>query len=266
MSNDRPWSKFFWSDWESDERLRQCSLAAQGLWMRMLCICAKGEPTGYLAIAGNPLDASGVARSAGITKDEAESLMAELEAWGVFSRDRKGRIYSRRMVKDVKKSKTAQKNGKHGGNPDLGVSPGKSGKNGASDNPQDKGHDKPQRPEARSQRVETDDADASSEKTKPQPLPDDWWPSDLDWQVARKAGLTDEEIEDAAREFRDYWHGQRRKSAGRKKDWPATWRNRVRDIASRRKRSPAGQPPQGNGQQTGSLVGVTRKLVHGSGG
>jgi hypothetical protein len=80
--------------------------------MRMLCICAKGEPHGYLAIGGQPLDAAGVARSAGITTDEAETLMAELDRWGVFSRDRKRRIYSRRMVKDEKKAREGRKNAK----------------------------------------------------------------------------------------------------------------------------------------------------------
>jgi len=155
MASERPWSKFFWSDWESDERLRQCSLAAQGLWMRMLCICAKDEPRGYLTVAGQSLDSAGVARSAGITSDEAESLMAELERWGVFSRDRKGRIYSRRMVKDEKKAKTAQKNGKRGGNPHLDASAGKQRKKPPSDNPPDKGSDKAQRPEARGQRPDT---------------------------------------------------------------------------------------------------------------
>jgi hypothetical protein len=152
---DRPWSKFFWADWESDERLRQCSLAAQGLWMRMLCICAKGEPTGYLAIAGQPLDAEGVARSAGVSTAEAQTLMAELEAWGVFSRDRKGRIYSRRMVKEEKKTKTARKNGRQGGNPALSTSARNERQNPPSDNPRDKGPDKTQRLEARGQRLES---------------------------------------------------------------------------------------------------------------
>ena len=50
-----PWSKFFWNDWENDPALKLCSLAAQGLWMRMLCICAKGETRGWLLVSGRPL-------------------------------------------------------------------------------------------------------------------------------------------------------------------------------------------------------------------
>jgi hypothetical protein len=45
--------------------------------------------------------------------------MSELDRNGVFSRDRHGRIYSRRMVRDAKTAKEAKKNGKLGGNPSL---------------------------------------------------------------------------------------------------------------------------------------------------
>lgn len=113
------WSKFFWQDWDSDEGLRQCSLAAQGLWMRLLCICAKAEPYGYLAIAGQSLDEASIARAVGVSSSEVKTLMAELDQWGVFSRDSKGRIYSRRLVRDFKVSRQAMNNGLSGGNPTL---------------------------------------------------------------------------------------------------------------------------------------------------
>lgn len=99
--SDMPWSKFFWSDWESDQGLRLCSLAAQGLWMRMLCVCARHDPKGYLSINGNPLKVDAIARLAGVAETEAETLVAELELNGVFSRNRSGCIYSRRMVRDA---------------------------------------------------------------------------------------------------------------------------------------------------------------------
>lgn len=106
---DMPWSKFFWADWESDQSLRLCSLAAQGLWMRMLCVCARSEPYGYLAINDRPLDVSDIARLAGVMPTEAGELVAELERNGVFSRDRKGRVYSRRLVRDRKRSEEGRK-------------------------------------------------------------------------------------------------------------------------------------------------------------
>jgi hypothetical protein len=45
-----PWSKWFWTDYEADPGLRLSSLAAQGLWMRMLCLMAKATPKGELRV------------------------------------------------------------------------------------------------------------------------------------------------------------------------------------------------------------------------
>jgi len=104
-----PWSKFFWADWESDEGLRQCSLAAQGLWMRMLCICAKSDRHGYLLINGTHLDVPGLATAVSRPATEVAPLLDELDRWGVFSRNSKGQILSRRMVRDAKKSADGKK-------------------------------------------------------------------------------------------------------------------------------------------------------------
>lgn len=106
---ERPWDKFYWADWESDKNLAQCSLAAQGLWMRILCICAKSSPRGYLTIADQPLDVSRLAFTVGKPETEVAAALDELGHWKVFSRDRRGRIYSRRMVNDDKRSKEGRK-------------------------------------------------------------------------------------------------------------------------------------------------------------
>lgn len=151
-----PWSKFFWSDWEADQGLRLCSLSAQGLWMRMLCVCARHEPKGYLAINGNPLAVDAIARLAGVAETEAETLMAELERNGVFSRNRSGCIYSRRMVRDEKRSQEGRKHKKRGlsqaaENTEKISRPSRGAARGAS----------AQKPEARSQ-IDKKDAYASS--------------------------------------------------------------------------------------------------------
>ncbi|TGQ52559.1 hypothetical protein EN836_19215 [Mesorhizobium sp. M1C.F.Ca.ET.193.01.1.1] len=142
------WSKFFWSDWESDPNLRLCSLAAQGLWMRMLCIAAAHEPVGYVAIAGKRLDEAALARLAGCAENELGMLLSELEQNRVFSRDRHGRIFSRRMTADARKARVARRNGLRGGSPSLSkervFSPSDKGGVKAGD----KRGDKPQSPEA----------------------------------------------------------------------------------------------------------------------
>ena len=52
--NKLRWGKFYWSDWADDPALALCSLAAQGLWMRLLCIAAQGTPYGHVNINGKP--------------------------------------------------------------------------------------------------------------------------------------------------------------------------------------------------------------------
>lgn len=123
------WSKFFWSDWESDEALKLCSPGAQALWMRMLCVCAKSD--GYLVIAGQALDPADLARSTGWPLSDVKKWWAELAKWKVFSTTSRGKVYSRRMVKEAKRAETARENGKNGGNPSLR----KDTENSGQDNP-----------------------------------------------------------------------------------------------------------------------------------
>lgn len=158
------WSKFFWADWQSDPALRLCSYAARGLWMDMLCIAASHDPVGYVCVAGQPLDSRAIARMTGGDESEVDALLVELDRNGVFSRDRRDRIFSRRMISDAKKAKLASENGKKGGNPSLGKDKG----NPASDNPPLKGGDKagvgqgdkPHKPEARKKDTVSNETDA----------------------------------------------------------------------------------------------------------
>jgi hypothetical protein len=139
-----PWDKFYWNDWETDPALKLCSLSAQGLWMRILCICAKADPKGYMLVAGHPLSPADLSSLVGKPVPEVETLLHELARYDVFSTDRIGRIYNRKMVRQVKKARTAHENGKKGGNPNLSnereISP--------LDNLEDKPEVKPHKPKA----------------------------------------------------------------------------------------------------------------------
>lgn len=144
----QPWMKFFPSDWRSDPRLRMCSLAARGLWMEMLMLMHEAEPYGHLLVAGIAPSEDQLAVLAGTSPAEIPALLAELESADVFSRNTKGVIYSRRMTRDEKKARLAQKNGLKGGNPTLCKT--------RPNPPPDKGHvngeDKTQSPESRIQK------------------------------------------------------------------------------------------------------------------
>lgn len=97
------YTKWYWSDWRSDEGLRICSYAAKGLWADMLAIMSVNG--GYLRINGRPLTNAQIAKSTNGTAEEVEVLLVELRTNHVFSETRgpTPAIYNRRMVRDAKK-------------------------------------------------------------------------------------------------------------------------------------------------------------------
>ena len=145
------WLKFFPSDWRADPKLRMCSIAARGLWIEMLCLMFEAEPHGHLIIEGVvPTDAD-LARLVGIAAEEVPELIEELEKFGVFSRNRNKIIYSRRLVNDEKKRRTAKDNGKNGGNPSLSKQTRNSASVNQNSRKTDQGPDNTHMPESRNQ-------------------------------------------------------------------------------------------------------------------
>lgn len=96
----QPWMKFYPQDWRGEARLRAVSIAARGLWVEMLCLMHEAKPYGHLLLNGHPVTNDQLAALAGTSPDTASSLLAELEGAGVFSRNRSGVIFSRRMRRD----------------------------------------------------------------------------------------------------------------------------------------------------------------------
>jgi hypothetical protein len=97
----RPAFQFYWRDHLADTALASCSLAAQGLWWRMLSLMADGTPYGHLRTrAGKGILPPILSRLVGASMPEVEGLLDELGEAGVFSRTEDGTIYSRRMVRD----------------------------------------------------------------------------------------------------------------------------------------------------------------------
>ena len=82
------WSKLWWGDWENDPALRLCSLAAQGLWMRMLCMAAAADPYGHVLVAGKPPSIAQLARIVGAQGSQVRHLVEELERNRVLSEPR----------------------------------------------------------------------------------------------------------------------------------------------------------------------------------
>ena len=202
------WSKFWWQDYEGDDSLRLCTLAAQGLWMRMLCAMHRGTPYGHFTVNCAAPTPRQMALILSATEREVAKLVPELEQAGVLSRTEDGLIFSRRMVRDKAISDKAREDGKGGGNPALrarGLTP--------PDNP------KP------SLTLKLDaDAEAEEEEESPPPvappkasaprsasptpagrgcrIADEWTPADSGF--AAEHGVDQAA---ALAEFRDYWRG-----------------------------------------------------------
>jgi len=111
----KPWDKWYWQDYLSDTGLAACSLAAQGLWMRMLAIMARSKKKGYLLDGNQNMTMEILARLVGSTIQEVKPLLEELKQHEVFSISDDGIIYNRRMVRGAEISEKRAEAGKIGG-------------------------------------------------------------------------------------------------------------------------------------------------------
>lgn len=80
-----------------------CSLAAQGLWMQLLCLMAESERPGYLLVNGLPPSCGDLGRILNVSWRTVHALCEELRRRGVSSLE-EGVIFCRRMVKDAEAS------------------------------------------------------------------------------------------------------------------------------------------------------------------
>lgn len=128
-ANKNPSATFYWNDWATDDELKSCSMAAQGFWMRCLCIAAKAEEPGVLMPGDPPHDMKSIAprlaRAIGVKPAEALKWLKELVSTRAASVDDKGRVFNRRMVKAAGISATRSEAGKAGAEATHGA--GKSG-------------------------------------------------------------------------------------------------------------------------------------------
>lgn len=77
-----PAIQFYPGDWLRDG-VSGCSLAAQGLWLRMLLVAHDSDSYGRLSVSGRPLLPAEIARRCGCAVEEYCLLFNELERAGV---------------------------------------------------------------------------------------------------------------------------------------------------------------------------------------
>lgn len=110
-----PAIQFYPGDWLRDH-VAGCSLAAQGLWLRMMILMHDSERYGYLVMNGSPIPPESIARRCGCDSlAHYETLLTELDSARVPERTKDGLIHSRRMVRDEKKRRLCAAAGRRGG-------------------------------------------------------------------------------------------------------------------------------------------------------
>ena len=100
-SNHIPAFLFYTRDWLSDLSLNNCSIAAQGLWIKLLCIMHEGKPYGTLSINNIPIKKENMCGKTGLMHDKFCQYFEELVDNNVVRFDIENQYYySKRMVKD----------------------------------------------------------------------------------------------------------------------------------------------------------------------
>jgi hypothetical protein len=115
----RPAFQFYPADWRKDSALQSCSVAAQGLWINLMCVMHECDQYGHLSVNGKPMDCTQIGRLVGLAPKACQKLLDELENADVFSRNDEGVAYSRRMVNDERVRNVRAEAGRLGGNPAL---------------------------------------------------------------------------------------------------------------------------------------------------
>ncbi len=105
---------WFWSDWLGDQEVRRLTPEERGVWIDMLALAAAASPIGYVCDGkGRALTIEEIARVTNASPEAVSKLIVGILEKGVASRDRTGRLFNRRMVRDaiarVKKKELREK-------------------------------------------------------------------------------------------------------------------------------------------------------------
>ena len=97
--------------WVSDRRLRLCSAAAVGLWMRLLDLMDTSERPGYLEVSGCAVSAEQIGALTGYPAEEVACCLAELLHAGVACLTAAGPIHCRVLIQalEVERQRAARR-------------------------------------------------------------------------------------------------------------------------------------------------------------
>jgi hypothetical protein len=119
MANRDPWIKFYPKDYLADLELATCSAAAQGVYMRLICLMHVSNEYGYVLISGAKPTPHSLSKAMQMRSDTVAHSCAELVRKRVLKVDERGILYSQRMLSDRAAREQAREAGAKGGNPLL---------------------------------------------------------------------------------------------------------------------------------------------------
>ena len=113
-----PWYKFWPDKWENDTELQSCSLAAQGLLIKLMNIMHRSDKPGHLLINGEKPNKTSTKRIINCHQNEYKTRLKELIEKGVLV-EVDGVVVCPKVVRDHTDREASREAGKRGGNPAL---------------------------------------------------------------------------------------------------------------------------------------------------
>ncbi len=109
MASNLPYINIYKGDFLRSN-VSACSIAAQGLWLRVMILMHDSERIGYLCLNGKAMNPRMVAVKCGLSLDEFEPLLAELIEVSAFSTSRENILFSPELVtQEQERAKNAER-------------------------------------------------------------------------------------------------------------------------------------------------------------
>ena len=118
-----PWFKLDADYMLSDIGLRECPLAARGLYQSLLCLMHKGQPYGHLARSNTPLTFEQIATGASCRLGDVRKYLPILIRAGLLGERESKMLYSPYLIAKAEETAKARYYGQRGGNPRLNNAP-----------------------------------------------------------------------------------------------------------------------------------------------
>jgi hypothetical protein len=110
----KPAFQFYPGDWRKDQNLSRASLAAKGAMIEIMCLAFECDKRGVLATGGTPWTIDEIAYAMGGDKNDNVIAIEELLTKKILRKNKKGAIFSARMVRDEETLEKRKKGGELG--------------------------------------------------------------------------------------------------------------------------------------------------------